>query len=225
MSGRMSVERDLPRTLVIGDVHGCSAELAKLLDAARPDRAILVGDLFTKGPDPAGVLGLVRERGLKVILGNHDQRLLEVRAGGRPDDGHGHRVADTLDTVDRGWVDWLGRQPIFRTLADWVIVHAALHPSGDLMRTDRRTALVLRRWPDDAPSDPRWWKVYEGPRRVVFGHDARQGLLMARPDGDGRPRIAGLDTGCVYGGQLTGMWLDDCSTVQVEAARAYKPIS
>jgi len=213
-----------PRILVIGDVHGCSAELRELLDEARPDRAVLVGDLFTKGPDPAGVMSLVRELGLKVVRGNHEQRLLDVREGRRPDDDHGHRVVETLDVVDRGWGDWLAVQPIFRTVDDWVIVHAALHPSGDLALTDLYTATVRRRWPDDSGSDPRWWEVYEGDRRVVFGHDARQGLLLARRDDEGRPRIAGLDTGCVYGGQLTGMWLDDCELVQVEAKRVYQKV-
>lgn len=205
-------------------MHGCSAELRQLLDETEPDRAILVGDLFTKGPDPAGVLELVRERGLQMVLGNHDHRLLEVRRGARPRDVHGQQVAAALDRVDPHWSTWLEEQPLFREADGWTVVHAALHPSGRLDLTDRRTALVLRRWPDDAPTDLRWWQIYEGSRRVVFGHDARQGLVRAHPDADGRPRVVGLDTGCVYGGQLTGMWLDDCALVQIPAARVYKPV-
>ena len=42
-------------TLFVGDVHGCAAELSELIRIARPRRLILVGDLYTKGPDPAGV--------------------------------------------------------------------------------------------------------------------------------------------------------------------------
>jgi len=214
----------MDRTLVIGDVHGCSRELARLLRQTRPDRTVLVGDLFTKGPDPGGVLRLVREHGLEMVLGNHDQRLLEVRRGHRDKDTHGHEVAAALDRVDPGWFDWLEAQPLFREVDGWTVVHAALHPSGSLDRTDLHTAIVLRRWPDDAPDDPRWWEVYEGSRWVVFGHDARQGLLQAHPDATGRPRVVGLDTGCVYGGQLTGMWLDDGALVQVQAERVYRPV-
>ena len=43
-----------PRTIVIGDVHGCIDELNRLLAAARysaamGDRVILLGDLINKG--------------------------------------------------------------------------------------------------------------------------------------------------------------------------------
>ncbi|MEM6931334.1 MAG: metallophosphoesterase [Myxococcota bacterium] len=212
------------RTFVIGDVHGCSRELSRLLRKTRADRTILVGDLFTKGPDPQGVLSLVREHDLEFVLGNHDQRLIDVANGDRPRDPHGRKVAAALTEVEPHWCGWLEGQPLFLEADGWTVVHAALHPTGRLAQTTRRTAQFLRRWPDDARTDPRWWTVYEGERPVVFGHDARQGLLFARRDRVGRPRVVGLDTGCVYGGQLTGMWLDDCAIVQVRAERAYKPI-
>jgi diadenosine tetraphosphatase ApaH/serine/threonine PP2A family protein phosphatase len=38
--------------------------------------------------------------------------------------------------------------------------------------------------------------------RVIFGHWSSLGLLR-------RPRLLGLDTGCVWGGQLTAVNLDD----------------
>ena len=212
------------RTFVIGDVHGCSDELARLLRRTSPDRAVLVGDLFTKGPDPVGVLRLVREHRLEMVLGNHDLRLLDVLDGERPQDVHGHDVVAALDRADPTWRTWLRAQPLFLEVDGWTVVHAALHPSGSLDRTDRRTAVVLRRWPDDRPTDLPWWKVYEGERRVVFGHDARQGLVISRRDRRGRPQVVGLDTGCVYGGLLTGMWLDDTAIVQVRASRVYRPV-
>ncbi|MEN0067465.1 MAG: metallophosphoesterase [Myxococcota bacterium] len=214
----------MTRTLVIGDVHGCSDELALMVSGTRPDRIVLVGDLYTKGPDPVGVHKQIREHAMEVVLGNHDQRLIDVMKGKRKDDSHGQAVVEALKEADASWVQWISDQPLFREVDGWTVVHAALHPSGKLDRTSRKTALSLRRWPDDASSDARWWEVYKGKRRVVFGHDARQGLLLARPDSQGRPKVVGLDTGCVYGGELTGMWLDDGTIVQVRAARAYKPV-
>src|SRR5919197_884614 len=47
-----------PRTLVIGDVHGCLDELRALVAKAgvtADDRVVLVGDLVSKGPDSADV--------------------------------------------------------------------------------------------------------------------------------------------------------------------------
>jgi hypothetical protein len=64
------------RTLFVGDVHGCADELAALLAAAQASRVILLGDLFRKGPDPAGVFALIEEHGCEVILGNHDLNLM-----------------------------------------------------------------------------------------------------------------------------------------------------
>ena len=37
------------RTLFVGDVHGCSEELAQLIALAHPTRLVLLGDLFRKG--------------------------------------------------------------------------------------------------------------------------------------------------------------------------------
>jgi serine/threonine protein phosphatase 1 len=53
----------LRRTIIIGDVQGCLAELDTLLDrlAITADDAILfVGDLVARGPDSRGVLRRVR---------------------------------------------------------------------------------------------------------------------------------------------------------------------
>lgn len=64
---------------VIGDIHGCSAELAELLRRIDPgpgDRVIACGDLFHRGPDPAGVLDLLLGVGASFVLGNHERALL-----------------------------------------------------------------------------------------------------------------------------------------------------
>ena len=51
----------MTRTLIVGDVHGCLAELRDLLAAASigdGDRIVFVGDLVGRGPDTLGVLNL-----------------------------------------------------------------------------------------------------------------------------------------------------------------------
>ena len=50
------------RTIAIGDVHGSSAALAALIDAADPgpdDTVVTLGDLIDRGPDSRGVLDRV----------------------------------------------------------------------------------------------------------------------------------------------------------------------
>jgi len=181
---------------------------------------VFVGDLFTKGPDPVGVFELARAH--RAVLGNHDARLLAVLDGERPDDAHGHSVVDELDSSGPRWRSWLRARPLFEEVSGFTVVHAGLHPSGHLAQTTRSMALAMRRFPVDDPHAPLWWQQYTGERRVIFGHDAVRGLV--RVEKEGRPLLLGLDTGCVYGGELSGYVIEADEIVQVPAARAYKPV-
>jgi hypothetical protein len=205
-------------TLVVGDVHGCAAELDELVDRVGPDRLVLVGDLFTRGPDPVGVWDTVRRA--ESVLGNHDDKLIEAaRTGGK---GALGKLVERLDRKAEGWRGWLETRPIFLEVGRWVVVHAGLHPSGRLSETTRERALYLRRWPDESPESPRWWEAYTGTQAVLFGHDARRGHVIVE-DPDGGPLLVGLDSGCVYGGRLTGWIVEEERAVQVRARKAYFP--
>src|SRR6059036_482305 len=79
------------RTIAIGDVHGCSAALAALIDAIGPgpdDTLVTLGDYIDRGPDSRGVLDRLIALGdrcrLVPILGNHDQMLMDVKLGKYP---------------------------------------------------------------------------------------------------------------------------------------------
>ena len=208
------------RTLVVGDVHACVSELAALVELASPSRIVMVGDLFTKGPDPVGTWRFLMDHGALAVLGNHDERLLQWRRGERPGDAEAEAVCGLLDDQAAGWLEWLYARPLCLTVGRYLVTHASLHPSGELERTDRDMFLYRRTWP--GPDGPRfWWEIYEGPP-VIFGHDARRGLV--RRDRDGRPWIVGLDTGCVYGGALSGWLVEEEQLFQVPAAQIYKPV-
>jgi bis(5'-nucleosyl)-tetraphosphatase (symmetrical) len=56
-----------------------------------------------------------------------------------------------------------------------------------------------------------WASVWNGPQRVIFGHDARRGLQRYKGDW-----AIGLDTGAVYGKQLTGIILPERKLVSIE---------
>jgi serine/threonine protein phosphatase 1 len=91
-----------PRTIAIGDIHGCSRALNALLAAIdpRPDDVIVtLGDYINRGPDSRGVLDrLIALEGqctLVPILGNHDQTLLSAVNGER------RGLSDLLDMGGR----------------------------------------------------------------------------------------------------------------------------
>ncbi len=80
-----------PRTIAIGDIHGCSAALDALLEAIRPrpeDCIVTLGDYINRGPDSRGVIerlmGLQGYCHLVPLLGNHEEMLFEALAGGYP---------------------------------------------------------------------------------------------------------------------------------------------
>jgi serine/threonine protein phosphatase 1 len=77
----------MPRTIAIGDIHGCSAALRALLAAIEPqadDTLVPLGDYVDRGPDSRGVIDLVldleKQCRLVPILGNHELMLLDALA-------------------------------------------------------------------------------------------------------------------------------------------------
>lgn len=210
------------KTLVVGDVHACPRELKRLLRNVKPTEVILVGDLFTKGPDPAGVWKLIQEYDMKAVMGNHDAWLLKIIDGEVKPKARHRRVVDIMDRKAPGWVDWLRSLPLFREYQNFIIVHAGLHPTGKLDETTEEMALLMRHWPMGKLDAPHWHELYQGEKGVIFGHDARGGLIYVRRND--QPFLVGLDTGCVYGKKLTGYVIETDELYQVSAAQVYQPI-
>jgi hypothetical protein len=59
-----------------------------------------------------------------------------------------------------------------------------------------------------------WYEHYNGEQIVLFGH-------WPAPEPRRGPRALGLDTGCVYGFQLTAYIIETDELLSVEARRAY----
>ena len=185
------------RTLIVGDIHGCSRELRKLIDKAQPTRIIAVGDLFTRGPDPRGVWKLIQRHDIESVLGNTDLKVIKGWRGTR--------------RLPRKAILWLENRPFLIKGKGFVVVHAGVHPTKGWKHTTREMALTMRRWPNGWPHNPMWWDVYKKKKLIVHGHTAREGLV------DRRPRSLGLDTACVYGGRLTGYLVESDELVSVRS--------
>ncbi len=202
----------MPRTLFIGDVHSCADELAELLDRAAlssGDQVYLTGDLLSRGPKPHQVLELFRKLGARAPVGNHEQRLIEARrarAGGEkgPKLSASHQaIVDELSPED--WA-LLEAMPLLVDVPEHrvVVAHAGIDPRLPLAEQDPWLVTHIRSI--DAQGEPSekwgvsWGAHYQGPPHIVFGHNARKEPQL-------HPFATGLDTGCVYGGSLTGMIL------------------
>jgi 3',5'-cyclic AMP phosphodiesterase CpdA len=67
----------MTRHIIIGDVHGCAAELKTLLeklDATPDDIIISLGDITDKGPESVEALNLLYDYDAVLVDSNHDQR-------------------------------------------------------------------------------------------------------------------------------------------------------
>jgi hypothetical protein len=200
----------MSRTIIVGDVHGCTGELEELLErvhfAQGTDELVLVGDLVARGPDTRGTLALARALQARVARGNHEDRLLSWRRRKKPLGPDHERVAQALSEEDWRMLEAL---PLWIDLpAHGVrVVHAGVVPGIDIARTPPEALLKMRtidergRWRDEADAGPLWGARYHGPPHVVFGHHAR-------PEPQLHAWATGIDTACVYGGRLTGLVLE-----------------
>lgn len=202
------------RTLIVGDIHGCRAEVEDLLSKvgfSRDDRLCFVGDLVARGPDSRGVLALARRLRARAVMGNHEERLLQAHHAaqhGLPGPRLGFSHAELLlELTDEDWSQ-IRAFPLHLDLPEHGvrIVHAGLDPRVPFAAQDPWVLTHVRTLGADGASSrwkgPRWAETYDGPEHVVFGHNAQQAVQI-------HAHATGLDTGCVYGGQLTALLLGE----------------
>jgi hypothetical protein len=211
------------RTIVIGDIHGCFEELQDLLrvvELRTDDRVIAVGDLIVKGPQNREVLDLfIEDDRFSSVIGNHDRALRQYWRGEPVRLNKEQRVtAAELESQRERYSGYLRSLPFTINLGSHLVVHAGMRP-GVPLRRQMASDLTEMRTMGANPSSRKglpWYDVYRGKRIVLFGHwPAKEPRLS--------PRAVGLDTGCVYGGRLTGYMIELNQFVSVPARHSYVP--
>ncbi|MBE2285856.1 MAG: serine/threonine protein phosphatase [Prosthecobacter sp.] len=208
------------RTLVIGDIHGCSTALELLLKELAPqpgDTLVTLGDYVDRGPDSRGVLHLLLEMETRTqlvpLLGNHEILMLDARdslvdteswygVGGRQTmQSYGCMDKPDWNAVpEEHWAFLRKRLRRWHATDTHIFVHAnanAMLPMED--QSD--DWLFWRRFDDSHPH-------FTG-KTLICGHTAQK---------DGLPRILPgricIDT-WVYGeGWLTGLDVNSSTFIQ-----------
>ncbi len=200
----------MPRTIAIGDIHGCLAALNGLLDAIKPtkeDTIITVGDYIDRGPDSRGVIErlikLEETTNLVPLMGNHEEMLMAVldremepyswlnHGGVETMESYG--FSGDLNCVPQSHRDFLGRLGDFYENETHFVVHANYDP--DLPLDDQPPELL------------RWVKIsnvlpephFSGKMAVVGHTHDRQGEVFQVP------HLVCIDTYCYGGKWLTAM--------------------
>lgn len=232
---------------LIGDVHGCYDELVDLLaqlgyevggtreqPAVRPPegrRAIFLGDLVDRGPDSPGVLRLamamVESGSALCIPGNHEIKLLRKLRGKNVKLTHG--LAETMEQLEREPADFPERVAKFidglisHYVLDegrLVVAHAGLREEYQGRASGRVRAFCLygetTGETDDfgLPVRYDWASEYRGRAAVVYGH-------TPVPEAEWHNGTICIDTGCVFGGELTALRYPERELVSVEARKMY----
>ncbi|MDA1259591.1 MAG: hypothetical protein O3A20_03105 [Planctomycetota bacterium] len=120
--------------------------------------------------------------------------------------------------------EWLRMAPLFLRGAgavggrEWIVVHGSLIPGTPPEDTPEA---VLTGWHllGEGVDAPPWVGEWRGPELAVFGH--RRSASGPHRDAHGALLAFGLDTGCVYGGKLTALRLEDGAVRSVPARRSW----
>ncbi|HJR09751.1 MAG TPA: metallophosphoesterase, partial [Pyrinomonadaceae bacterium] len=210
------------RTIVIGDIHGCYDELLALLDkvqAGAEDRIIAVGDLIVKGEQSREVLDLfMSDARFSSVLGNHDRAILRYWRGKKKHlNEQQEECRSELESGRALYEPYLRSLPLMLYApGGHLVLHAGLRPGVALEDQSAKDLTELRTLEGKraSPKGTPWYEVYDGERTVLFGH-------WPAPFVRRGARAIGLDTGCVYGYELTAYIIETGEFVQVKAARAY----
>jgi protein phosphatase len=234
---------------VIGDVHGCLAELEQLLGelgyeprrdeegravgASHPGgrTAVFLGDLVDRGPDIPGVLrlamGMVEAGDGLVVAGNHESKLSRALRGRDVRVSHG--LAESLAQLGSQPEPFRARVEAF---LDGLISHYVLD-AGNLVvahagLTERLQGRASRRVREFCLYGQTTGETDE------FGLPVRQdwaagyrGTAMVLyghtpvPAPEWVSNTLCLDTGCVFGGRLTALRYPERELVSVPAIRVY----
>ncbi|WJK41608.1 polynucleotide kinase-phosphatase [Solwaraspora sp. WMMA2056] len=234
---------------IIGDVHGCRAELEALLtalgwtlerdDTGRPvgarhpqgRTAVFVGDLVDRGPDSPGVLrlvmGMVRAGTALCVPGNHEQKLLRKLRGRKVTVSHG--LAETLEQLAAEPADFTddvarfidGLVSHYRLDGGALVVaHAGLKAEYQGRASGRVRSFALYGETTGETDE------YGLPVRYPWARDYRGAATVVyghtpTPRPEWVNNTICVDTGCVFGGRLTALRYPSRELVSVPAAREY----
>ena len=227
---------------IIGDIHGCAAELEALLgklgyaDGVHPEgrTAVFVGDLVDRGPDSPGVLrrvmAMVKSGNALCVPGNHENKYGRYLRGRQVQ--HTHGLAETIEQMAGESEEFLAE---VREFLDGLVSHYVLD-GGRLVvchaglpekyhgRTSGRVRSHALYGETTGETDEfglpvryPWAEDYRGRAAVVYGH-------TPVPEATWLNNTICLDTGAVFGGKLTALRWPERELADVPAEQVwYEP--
>lgn len=208
------------KLFVVGDIHGCSHELVKLLSVVdnkiqKDDRIVFVGDYIDRGPDSKGVIDILISRAAShpnehiFLKGNHEDMMLSgahywalnggietLRSYGSSNAFTAYEFNTYMDIIPADHKRFLQNLKSFYKEGRTVVVHAGLNPKLPLEEQEENFMF----W------DRKYYKyngAYHDNEYVVIGHTPGHEIQETTNQ-------LAIDTACVFGGKLS------CAIIQPE---------
>lgn len=204
----------MSRTLFIGDIHGCADELSELylkMQVTSVDTVYATGDVINGGPKSFEVLQFLVANNIQSVLGNHELNFFEyVKDTNKKKKKK--KLFDELEKKLKGqsalWA-FLENLPKYIEQNRFILLHAWLRPNIALTEQDVKDLVRIREheWKP-------WHDFYTWDKPIIYWHWAQQGLRFTK-------NTRWLDSGCMWGGHLTGYCLETGDLWQVRARKMY----
>lgn len=196
---------------------------------------VFVGDLLNKGPESSQVVKYMMSHKNECVSvrGNHDEIVVNEWMENSRSPGSLRDKNKWIGSLEKEEIEYLVDLPYTISLPsvnNSIIVHAGLIPGLQLDQMDKTALVSMRNLVEKGSPETFEWKKrpseggcawiekWTGPQFVYFGHDAKRRLQKTAWG-------VGLDTGCVYGNQLTGVFIHGPRTgqfVTVDAKEKYQ---
>jgi len=195
----------MSRTLIIGDIHGCSSTFNKLLNdiinIKKSDLIYLMGDYIDRGPNSKRVVDIILElrgKGYSIftLRGNHEQMLLDSLLSDMHfkhwlQNGGGSTLKSFNvphpKLLEEKYLTFFLKTEFYFELKDFILVHGGLDFSIDNPLLNTGPML----WERNATID----KSKIGGKRIIVGHTP---VTMEKLKKTLTEDKIMLDSGCVY---------------------------
>jgi len=194
------------KIFAIGDIHGCLEELIKLVEKipiSSADTLVFLGDYIDRGPSSKGVIQylieLSREYNSIFLRGNHEDMMLKALVPNAGWDEEGlwamnggvatiKSYGEDKCLIPKSHIEFIKSTILYHETENSIFVHAGANPAIPLDSHDPEYLMWVRE--PFIEDDSKWDK------KVIFGHTPQRTPLILN-------NKIGIDTGCVFGKQLT----------------------
>ncbi|MCL2842211.1 MAG: metallophosphoesterase [Oscillospiraceae bacterium] len=215
-------------TYCISDIHGCYDEFMALLNKIKfnpeHDAVYILGDVIDRGSRPIDCVQFIQKtKCIYFLMGNHEQMLLDFidcKNNTWYHNGYEATMAQ-LELLPEGevdkLVDYIRRRPYYKTVKvgekRFFLSHAGLNPRIPFYDQSDRALLWSRK--------EFFGRKARNTHVCIFGHTpttylTANGDFSVWFDPIHDDKIC-IDCGCVFGGRLAALRLDDMEPFYVEA--------